>query len=74
MMDYEIKHMIIDEQYDEEHVTANFTFNNQEYSVTFQKSDLEIINAWRLEENTSLPANLSGELIDTLRKDVKKSI
>jgi hypothetical protein len=72
---YEITHMIIDDEfYGEETVTTNFTHNEKEYSITFDKSDLEILNTWVFENNTSLPANLSNEIIEAIREDVKKSI
>lgn len=72
---YEIKEMIIDEEFHgEEYVTTTFTQNNKDYRVTFQKGDLELMNAWIFENGTSLPANLSEDLIDSLREDVKKKI
>ena len=72
---YEIKHMIIDDEFHgEESVTADFTHNNRDYSITFKKADLEIINAWLFVEDTSIPANLSGTLIESIREDVKKQI
>lgn len=75
MKDYHITHMIIDDSsYGEEAVTAELTHNSKKYSITFNKSDLEILNKWVLENNTSLPANLSDELIELIRDDVKKNI
>ncbi|PMC36031.1 hypothetical protein CJ195_17445 [Bacillus sp. UMB0899] len=75
MKDYEITHMIIDDGlYSEEAVTTEFTHNNTTYSITFNKSDLEILNKWVLKDNTSLPANLSEELIELIRNEVKKNI
>lgn len=75
MKPYEITHMIIDEKfYGEETVTTNFTHNDKEYSITFDKSDLEILNTWVFENNTSLPAQLSDEIIEEIREDVKKRI
>jgi hypothetical protein len=72
---YEIKHMIIDDGFDgEETVTTNFTHNNQDYSVIFKKGDLELINSWVFKDDTSLPANLSENVIEALREDVKKRI
>jgi hypothetical protein len=72
---YEITHMIIDDEfYGEETVTTNFTHNEKEYSITFDKSDLEILNSWVFENDTSLPANLSNEIIEAIREDVKKKI
>lgn len=75
MESYEIKHMIIDDGFDgEEAVTADFTHNNKDYSITFKKSDLEILNTWVFEEHTSLPANLSDQLIESIREEVIKKI
>jgi hypothetical protein len=72
---YEITHMIIDDEfYGEETVTANFSYNDKEYSITFDKSDLEILNTWVFENDTSLPAHLSEEIIEGIREDVKKRI
>ena len=44
-------------------VTADFTHQNQDYSITFKKADLEIMNAWVFKEGTLLPAELSDQLI-----------
>lgn len=67
--------MIIDDEFDgEESVTADFTHNNKDYSITFKKADLEIINSWIFEDDTSFPANLSDNLIESIREDVKKRI
>ncbi|UAL53759.1 MULTISPECIES: hypothetical protein [Metabacillus] len=75
MNPYEINNMIIDDEFDgEESVTADFTHNNKEYSVTFKKADLEIINSWVFEDGTSIPANLSDNMIESLKEDVKKRI
>lgn len=75
MKPYEIKHMIIDDEFNgEESVTADFTHSNKEYSVTFKKADLEIINTWVFEHGTSLPANLSHDIIESIREDVKRRI
>ncbi|MEH7179372.1 hypothetical protein [Neobacillus vireti] len=72
---YEITNMIIDDDFDsEEYVTAEFTCDFKDYSITFKKADLEIINSWVFEEETSLPANLSDTLIESIREDVKKRI
>ena len=72
-MAYEIKDMIIDDGFDgEESVTAAFSQNNKDYSITFYKSDLEVINTWVFEDETSLPANLSDNLIESIREDIKK--
>ncbi|MCQ6274772.1 hypothetical protein JMM81_07285 [Bacillus sp. V3B] len=75
MKPYEINHMIIDDEFDgEEYVTADFTHQNEEYSITFKKADLEIMNTWVFKDGTSLPANLSDNMIESIREDVKKRI
>ncbi|WP_332692036.1 hypothetical protein [Halalkalibacter lacteus] len=75
MKPYEIKQMIIDDGFDgEEAVTADFTHNHNDYRITFNKSDLEIINTWLFEDETSIPANLSDDIIESIREDVKKRI
>ena len=67
--------MIIDDDFAvEEYVTTEFTSNLKNYSVTFKKADLEIINSWVFEEGTSFPANLSTELIESLKEEIKKRI
>jgi hypothetical protein len=72
---YEINNMIIDDEFDgEEYVTADFTHQNQDYSITFKKADLEIMNTWVFKEGMSLPANLSDQMIELIREDVKKRI
>jgi hypothetical protein len=73
MNTYEITNMIIDDDFDsEEYVTAEFTHDQINYSITFKKSDLEIMNTWVFKDGTSLPANLSDTLIESIREDVKK--
>ncbi|GAM12488.1 hypothetical protein [Mesobacillus selenatarsenatis] len=75
MNPYEMTNMIIDEEsYGEEHVTVEFTVEQQNYIVTFQKSDLELMNAWIVEDDKTLPANLSEDLMDSIREDIKKKI
>lgn len=75
MKPYEIKNMIIDDDFDgQEYVTADFTHNQKDYSITFNKADLEIINMWVFEKGTSIPANLSDNMIELIREDVKKRI
>jgi hypothetical protein len=75
MNPYQINNMIIDDEFDgEETVTADFTQNNKDYSITFNKADLEILNSWVFENETSLPANLSDDMIESIREDVKKRI
>lgn len=75
MNSYEVTNMIIDEEsYGEEHVTVELAFEQKSYIITFQKSDLELMNAWVLEDGKTLPANLSKELLDTIKEDIKKKI
>ncbi|APH05084.1 hypothetical protein [Bacillus weihaiensis] len=70
-----ITHIIIDDDfYAEESVTTNFTHNEKDYSVTFKKADLEMLNAWVYDNNHSLPANLSDSLLEKIREEVKKRI
>lgn len=71
----EIQNMIIDDDFAvEEYVTVDFTNDHKEYSITFKKADLEVINAWIFENGTSLPANLSENMIESIREEVKKRI
>lgn len=75
MSEYELNNMIIDDDFDgEEFVTVDFTHNNKDYSITFKKGDLEMVNSWVFEDGTSIPANLSDNMIETIREDVKKRI
>ncbi|MFL6562190.1 MAG: hypothetical protein ACJ8MO_39585 [Bacillus sp. (in: firmicutes)] len=75
MKPYEILNMIIDEEaYDQEEVTADFTYQDEDYSITFKKGDLEVVNAWIFKNGTSLPANLSENIIELIRDDVKNRI
>lgn len=75
MKPYEILNMIIDEEaYDQEEVTADFSYQDEDYSITFKKGDLEVVNAWVFRNGTSLPANLSENIIELIRDDVKKRI
>lgn len=75
MYPYEIKMMIIDDDFAvEEYVTVDFTFNQENYSITFKKADLEIMNCWVFEQGTSLPADLPEEIVESIRNDVKKKI
>ncbi|KGM44972.1 hypothetical protein P9D43_24225 [Neobacillus niacini] len=72
-MAYEITNMIIDDDFDsEEYVTAEFIYDQQNYSITFKKADLEIINAWVFKDGTSLPANLSDSMVESIRDDIKE--
>ncbi|MDQ0230039.1 hypothetical protein [Metabacillus malikii] len=72
MESFQILSMVVDEgQYDEQHVTAQVTHDGKEYSVTFDKDDFELINAWIFEKETSLPANLSDEEIEVIRNEVR---
>jgi len=74
MDSYELTNMIIDEQYEQEHVTANFKYKQKEYSITFTKSDLELINAWVFENKTSYPANLTDDELEEIRENIKKHL
>ncbi|MBM7662042.1 hypothetical protein JOC85_002849 [Bacillus mesophilus] len=75
MESFKINHMIIDDEFlGEESVTADFTYNQNQYSVTFKKEDLELINSWYFEENQTIPANLSDTLIESLREEIKNRI
>lgn len=75
MEPFEITDMIIDDGFDtQETVTAGFSLDRKNYSVTFNKADLEIINSWLFAEETSVPANLSDEVIEALRKNIKEHI
>jgi hypothetical protein len=72
---YEITNMIIDDDFDsEEYVTAEFTHDHMNYSITFKKADLEIMNAWVFKDGTSLPADLSDTLIVSIREEIKKKM
>lgn len=74
MKPYEIKNLIIDNFEGQESVTADFTYNDKEYSITFNKADFEVINMWFFDKDTSIPAKLSNQLIELIREDVKKRI
>ncbi|UOE53753.1 hypothetical protein LIT38_16720 [Bacillus sp. CMF12] len=75
MNPYEITSMIIDDEFDgEEYVTTEFLQENNTYSITFKKADLEVINAWVFNDGSSLPANLSEEMIESIRNSVEKRI
>ena len=75
MKPYQINNMIIDDEFDgEEFVTTDFAYQNKDYSITFKKADLEIMNTWIFKDGTSLPANLSDHIIELIREDVKKRI
>jgi hypothetical protein len=75
MKPYQINNMIIDDEFDgEEFVTTDFAYQNKDYSITFKKADLEIMNTWVFKDGTSLPANLSDNIIELIREDVKKRI
>lgn len=75
MKPYSIKDMYSDhESYGEEHVTAEITYEEKDYMLTFQKSDLELMNAWVLENGTSLPAALSEDLIELVKEDISEKI
>ncbi|MFZ0443507.1 MAG: hypothetical protein WAM95_02425 [Bacillus sp. (in: firmicutes)] len=75
MKPYQINNMIIDDEFDgEEFVTTDFAYQNKDYSITFKKADLEIMNTWVFKDGTSLPANLSDNIIELIREDVKRRI
>ena len=75
MKPYQINNMIIDDEFNgEEFVTTDFAYQNKDYSITFKKADLEIMNTWVFKDGTSLPANLSDHIIELIREDVKKRI
>jgi hypothetical protein len=75
MKPYTMRNMILDEEsYDQEHVTAEITFEEKDYMLTFQKSDLELMNAWLLEDGSSLPANLSESLVQQIKEDINEKI
>jgi hypothetical protein len=72
---YEIKEMIIDDDfYGEEYVTVDFEHEDKNYSITFHKGDLELLNTWVFENETSLPAHLSNHLIDSIREEIREKI
>ncbi|MCD4838642.1 MULTISPECIES: hypothetical protein [Neobacillus] len=71
---YQITNMIIDDDFaTEEYVTVQFFHNHKQYSVTFKKADLEVVNEWVFEEETSLPADLPNEVIESIREKIKKN-
>lgn len=74
-MPYEISNMIIDDDFAvEEYVTVDFSKDNKEYSITFKKADLEVMNAWVFENGTSFPADLEENLVESIREDVQRKI
>lgn len=74
MKPFEINNLIIDDFEGQESVTADFTYNDKEYSITFNKAEFEVINIWVFKEDTSIPANLSNHIIESIREDIKKRI
>lgn len=75
MEKYDIVDMIIDDENGvEEYATADFKQQGKNYRITFKKADLELVNAWIFEEGTSLPADLSDSMIESLRQDIKNRI
>jgi hypothetical protein len=75
MKPYSITNMIIDDEtYDQEHITAEITYEEKQYMLTFQKSDLELMNAWVFENGSSLPADLSEKLIQEIKADINEKI
>lgn len=75
MSEYQLINLIVDDgSAGEEYVTAEIVKDKKVYSITFQKSDLELMNAWIFEDGTSLPADLSEVMIEAIREDVKRKI
>jgi hypothetical protein len=75
MEQYEINNMIIDDESNgQEHVTVELSLEEKQYSITFDKSDMEIINAWLFENGSSVPANFSEQIIESIREEVKRKI
>jgi hypothetical protein len=75
MNSYEITDMIIDDGFNGvEYVTTDFTHENKHFSITFKKADLEVINSWMFMDETSLPANLSDDVINLIRAEVERKI
>lgn len=75
MKPYEMKHLIIDDMlHGQESITADFTYQDQEYSITFNKSDLEVINTWVFHNGTSLPTDLPNAIIESLKEEIEKEI
>lgn len=72
---YQIKNMIIDDElYSQESITVDFTQDNKMYSVILNKADLEVVNTWVFKANTSIPATLPDNVIESIREDVKKKM
>jgi hypothetical protein len=75
MESFRINHMIVDDEFlGEETVTADFIYNDNKYSITFNKEDFELINSWYFKENHTIPANLSIGLIELIREEIKNRI
>lgn len=75
MENFEIKHLIVDDEFlDEESVTVDFTYNQNHYSITFKKSDFELVNTWYFKEDQTIPANLSDTLIKSIREEIQNRI
>ncbi|WP_053363285.1 hypothetical protein [Bacillus sp. FJAT-27251] len=75
MENYEITDMIIDDEMGiEEYATTDFKQHGKNYRITFKKADLELVNAWVFDDGTSLPADLSDAMIESLREDIKNRI
>jgi hypothetical protein len=72
---YQITNMIIDDDFaTEEYVTVQFQHNYKNYSITFRKADLEIMNSWIFEDESSFPTDLPEALVESIREDIKKQI
>ncbi|WP_186577857.1 hypothetical protein [Aquibacillus kalidii] len=75
MKSYKIENVIIDEGFRrEETVTADIKIKDKMISISYNKSDLEVINTWAFKNHHSIPVDLSDELIDSIRADIKKMI
>ncbi|MCT2535245.1 hypothetical protein NC661_21180 [Aquibacillus koreensis] len=75
METYELTNMIVDEGFrSRETVTLDLIYKEKPYSITFNKSDLELINAWAFENHNSVPTELPETFIEQLRGDIEKRI
>ncbi|OLS33733.1 hypothetical protein BTR25_24445 [Bacillus sp. MRMR6] len=67
--------MIIDDDFaSEEYVTVEVSHDQTNYSITFKKGDLEVINSWVFKNGSSIPAYLPEKIIELIREDVKKEM
>ncbi|WP_456279265.1 hypothetical protein [Bacillus sp. AK128] len=75
MDEYKINHMIVDEHFQgEESVTVEFTYQQNNYSITYNKEDFEVINSWYFKEDQTIPANLSDTIIESIREEIKHMV